>query len=135
MVDSVRQANGLVVLTKCDQLASDQKFSSSLATDIHCSAHSGAGLAELRQILRARFADGSVTGHRAVASTAARCRENLQAVVCGLERALEMAESGLHYELIAVEIRMAIDHLGQMVGAVYTEDMLDRIFSRFCIGK
>ena len=29
----------------------------------------------------------------------------------------------------------AIDFLGQMVGAVYTEDMLDRIFSRFCIGK
>ena len=29
----------------------------------------------------------------------------------------------------------ALEQLGEMVGAVYTEDLLDRIFSRFCIGK
>jgi tRNA modification GTPase len=38
-------------------------------------------------------------------------------------------------ELLAPELRGALDQLGEMVGAVYTEDLLDRIFSRFCIGK
>jgi tRNA modification GTPase len=38
-------------------------------------------------------------------------------------------------ELLALELRTALDELGAMVGAVYTEDLLDRIFSRFCIGK
>jgi tRNA modification GTPase len=38
-------------------------------------------------------------------------------------------------ELLAVELRGALDELGAMVGAVYTDDLLDRIFSRFCIGK
>jgi tRNA modification GTPase len=38
-------------------------------------------------------------------------------------------------ELLAVELRDAVDHLGRIVGAVYTDDILDRIFSRFCIGK
>ena len=32
-------------------------------------------------------------------------------------------------------MRMALDELGRVVGAVYTDDLLDRIFSRFCIGK
>ena len=38
-------------------------------------------------------------------------------------------------ELLALELRGALDQLGEMVGAVYTDDLLDRIFSRFCIGK
>ena len=38
-------------------------------------------------------------------------------------------------ELVAAEIRAALDELGRVVGSVYTEDLLDRIFSRFCIGK
>ena len=135
MVDSVRQANGLIVLTKCDQLPSHRKPDPSSHFDIQCSAHTGVGIEQLRRWLRARFTEGSVTGNLAVASTAARCRENVQAIVRGLEQALEMADPELHSELIAVEIRTAIDQLGQMVGAVYTEDMLDRIFSRFCIGK
>ena len=38
-------------------------------------------------------------------------------------------------ELTAAEIRIALVELGKVVGAVYTDDILDRIFSRFCIGK
>jgi tRNA modification GTPase len=34
-----------------------------------------------------------------------------------------------------LELRLALQELGAMVGAVYTDDLLDRIFSRFCIGK
>jgi tRNA modification GTPase len=38
-------------------------------------------------------------------------------------------------ELLALELRGALEQLGEMVGTVYTDDLLDRIFSRFCIGK
>jgi tRNA modification GTPase len=37
--------------------------------------------------------------------------------------------------LLALELRKTLDAIGEMVGAVYTNDLLDRIFSRFCIGK
>ena len=43
--------------------------------------------------------------------------------------------TGAGEELIAGEVRMALAELGRVVGAVYTDDILDRIFSRFCIGK
>ena len=46
---------------------------------------------------------------------------------------LVLAERGS--ELIAVELRTALNELGKVVGAVYTDDLLDRIFSTFCIGK
>ena len=38
-------------------------------------------------------------------------------------------------ELLALELRSALEDLGAMAGTVYTDDLLDRIFSRFCIGK
>jgi len=38
-------------------------------------------------------------------------------------------------EFIAAEIRMALEELGKVVGAIYSDDVLDCIFSRFCVGK
>ena len=38
-------------------------------------------------------------------------------------------------ELVAAEIRAALDALGELVGAICTDDVLDRVFSQFCIGK
>jgi tRNA modification GTPase len=38
-------------------------------------------------------------------------------------------------ELVASALRAALDQIGELAGAVYTNDLLDRIFSRFCIGK
>jgi tRNA modification GTPase len=37
--------------------------------------------------------------------------------------------------LVAVELRAALEEIGRVVGAVYTNDLLDRIFGTFCIGK
>lgn len=48
---------------------------------------------------------------------------------------MDVVSAGAGEELAAAEIRAALLELGTVSGAVYTEDVLDRIFSRFCIGK
>ena len=50
-------------------------------------------------------------------------------------KALLLARGQGSEELIAVETRQAIDELGKLVGAVVSEEILDRIFRRFCVGK
>jgi tRNA modification GTPase len=50
-----------------------------------------------------------------------------------LEEALEMTESGL--ELRAEELRLAGDALGRLTGKIDVEDLLDVVFSQFCVGK
>jgi tRNA modification GTPase len=52
-----------------------------------------------------------------------------------ITRAEEAVAAKAGEELVAAELRLALDELGRVVGAVYTDDVLDRIFSRFCIGK
>ena len=66
--------------------------------------------------------------------TASRCREGLRRAAESLAEARDTARGGGD-ELVAAELRVALVELGQIVGAIYTDDLLDRIFSRFCIGK
>jgi tRNA modification GTPase len=52
-----------------------------------------------------------------------------------LKYALKSLKSGKSEEFIAVDLRAAIDSIGEIVGLVTTEDILNNIFSKFCIGK
>ncbi len=70
-----------------------------------------------------------------VPGTAVRCRQSLILAAECLARARKLAGQGGGEELVAAEVRAALEELGKVAGAVYTEDVLDRIFSRFCIGK
>jgi tRNA modification GTPase len=49
--------------------------------------------------------------------------------------ASDLAENDGGDELIAAEIHTALHEIGKVVGAVSTDDILDRVFSSFCIGK
>jgi tRNA modification GTPase len=73
-------------------------------------------------------------GH-VVAATANRCRESVQSAESSLKRAAELVLARGGNELVAVELRGALDEIGSVVGAVYTDDLLDCIFGTFCIGK
>jgi tRNA modification GTPase len=98
------------------------------------SAETGAGLAALRRAiasaLRHQSADGDLP-----TSTAARCRDNLARAGGSLRAASETLLMGGGDELVAIDLRQSVDELGKVVGAVVTDDILDRIFRRFCIGK
>ena len=99
------------------------------------SAVTGEGLDALAARLRGTLAGLNLHGGDAVASTAQRAEEHLRAAQEALQAACELARTEESEELLAVEIRGALDALGCVAGSVYTEDLLDRIFSRFCIGK
>jgi tRNA modification GTPase len=96
------------------------------------SAVSGFGLGLLRSTLAERVA---VRSEPPLAPSLSRCRHHVAECLAGLRRAHALVLEQMPPELLALELRSALDQLGQMVGAVYTEDLLDRIFSRFCIGK
>jgi tRNA modification GTPase len=96
------------------------------------SAKTGAGVDSLRKLLMKRAADAT---RPSLAPSLARCRHHVDACLVHLRKAHSVVLFDEPAELLALEIRLALDHLGEMVGAVYTDDLLDRIFSRFCIGK
>ncbi len=94
------------------------------------------GLSELRDLLRSRLGTEQSGSGQWLGITAARCRETLESIEASLGRAIASANvREVGDELIAVDLRDALDHFGVILGVIYTDDILDRIFSKFCIGK
>jgi tRNA modification GTPase len=105
-------------------------------TTVFTSSHTGQGLDELCATLgRLLSRDESANRGQVVAATANRCRESIRLARESLGRATELVTRESGNELVAVELRAALEDIGRVVGAVYTNDLLDRIFGTFCIGK
>ncbi len=96
------------------------------------SVRSPDGLAPLLALLEERAASFA---RPALAPSQSRCRHHIDAAIADLRSAHKHAVFGDPPELLALALRESLDQIGEMAGTVYTNDLLDRIFSRFCIGK
>lgn len=98
------------------------------------SATSGAGLdgleRRLAQIVRQRL-----EADEAPLVTRARHRELVEEALAAVERGLEAARIGIGAELVSEDLRLAARALGRITGSIDAEDLLERIFSQFCVGK
>ncbi len=101
---------------------------------IEVSALTGEGLDELKQAVR-EAALGRGHESPAVLITNVRHRDALTKTDASLERAIACATHGEPLELTAFELREALSYVGEITGETCTEEILDEIFSRFCIGK
>jgi len=101
--------------------------------DLAVSARTGAGLPDLLSRIEEIAGRAMEAGGDAVL-TRERHRDVLTRVVDCLDRATLSGQTGA-IELLAEDLRLALRQLGRMTGAVDVEEVLDRIFSSFCIGK
>jgi tRNA modification GTPase len=98
------------------------------------SARSGVGFdaleRRLTQVVRERLET-----NEAPLVTRARHRELVEEALAAVERGLEAARIGIGAELVSEDLRLAARALGRITGSIDAEDLLDRIFSQFCVGK
>jgi tRNA modification GTPase len=120
----------LVVFTKCDAACQ----ASPPCDVVRTSAVSGLGLDRLRDALQQAIV-GARKSETSTSLSAERCAASLVGAAAALARSAAVNRAAAGEELIAAELRIALAELGRIVGAVYTDDLLERIFSRFCIGK
>jgi len=123
----------LLVWTKCD--SSERPAPYKVPRAVCTSSLTGLGLTELLERLASLAIEQSGASAESVSSTVVRCRESLRQAAAALKAARELALSKGGEELVALEVRSALEGLGSVAGAIYTDDVLDRVFSRFCIGK
>ncbi len=140
--DVVRQAMAkphIWVINKSDlpQRLSSETLShlNGRAPVVSLSAKMGLGLESLIHLI-----SEMALGEKAGASEArwllnARHQSALERAKGALAQATEAAQSKAFEECVALEIQSAISALGEIIGETTTEDLLDQIFSTFCIGK
>jgi len=101
--------------------------------DVQFSALNGAGEDALVQVLLERCGAGDAAG--IVLSLNTRQRDLASSAAAALERSHEVAQQQLPWDFWTIDLREAIRGLGEITGEELTEAVLERVFSRFCIGK
>jgi len=132
--------NVIVVVNKTDLISNQQQqqISRTQPEVIPVSALYGDNIDMLKQAIeQALHIESAVDTSGSAIALTARQRHALEEAEQCLQKALSILSDpeAILSELIALELRMALDHLGSISGEVVTEDVLGRIFHRFCVGK
>jgi tRNA modification GTPase len=132
----------IVVLNKLDLvIGSELPTSTQTPFGVQCpvvkvSALTHEGLDKLKIILgNAVSSRGLRTGDSSVVITSVRHKEALERALLSLELANGSIDRGQSPEFVSVDLRNALDFLGEIAGTVTSEEILNSIFQRFCIGK
>jgi tRNA modification GTPase len=105
------------------------------ARRVSISAKTGTGLDNLQEEIRAFLLSHKTEGSEDWMLTSERQYDAISKAVTALATACEGLDSQVPHEMILMDLYRALEALGELTGEVVTEDILDRIFSTFCIGK
>jgi len=129
-------ARCLLVVNKSDLTPVPLPESFSRIPHVFVSTHSGAGVDELQRRIVSFFApEARGDARESLLLSDRRHREALLRARAGVGRFLRALADGASPEFLAVELREALHGLGEITGETTPDEVLDRIFSRFCIGK
>jgi len=113
----------------------DLKETSDPVFDVKISALKGDGIRELFDLMKEKSLGSSAYTERSAIISSARHLNALKRARKALVDSVKSIEDGVSGEFIAVDLRSAMDTLGEIIGKVTTDDILENIFSEFCIGK
>ena len=128
----------LLVGNKVDAIDEERKQHLERVADekvVWISAAKQTGLEELKAALSARVRTDMAVQTGSAVVTNARHYEHLTGTDDALARATAGLDAGATPDWLAMDLRVALQHLGELTGQITTDDLLDSIFSKFCIGK
>jgi tRNA modification GTPase len=101
--------------------------------DVSCAT--GAGIEALKDRLKELVWAGEIRAEMLEVMINSRHQEALARARAATLRTIEALQADLTLELVAMDLRIATNAIGEVVGKTTTEDVLDAIFNQFCIGK
>lgn len=103
--------------------------------DLSISATNGTAIDELKQRMKVAVLQNRDIDTSGLLVTSSRHRDALEKTRTHITDALRAIDQGISGDFISIDLRGALHELGTITGEITTEDLLDSIFSRFCIGK
>jgi len=137
VAEAIQHSRVIIVLNKAD-LATELQLPSSLCSYpvVTISTKSLAGIDQLKSGIALMFLHGKIADSRElILLSRARHRDALLRVQSLLRDFIRQSGLSMSDELLALDLREALDVLGQITGETTPDDILDLVFSQFCIGK
>ncbi len=143
----VLQTKKVIVILNKEDLASlekkkavsEQLLSQGLLPE-HCqvigtSLKEQLGVADIKEAVKKLFFQGKLENNSEILITAERHAHLMQQSMESLQSALDALQMGMPLDMISIDIRNTAEYLGEIMGTSISEDLVDRIFSTFCLGK
>ncbi|WP_293931193.1 tRNA uridine-5-carboxymethylaminomethyl(34) synthesis GTPase MnmE [Sphingobacterium sp. UBA6645] len=124
----------VTIINKSDLLSEDQRAEYAVLNPIYISAKQQQGIEGLKDELLNQVNLSQINTDDTIV-TNIRHLEALQHTREALEKVLFGIDNPITSDFLAMDIRQALHHLGEITGTVTTDDLLENIFSKFCIGK
>jgi tRNA modification GTPase len=144
LTDADRAIAGLIVdkpaisvLNKVDLLDSAPDATCALAEGAYValSALTGEGLEDLEEAIVETVLSGQASASTAPVVTSTRHKQSLEEALDHVDAARTASQAGLFADLVSIDLVAAINALGEITGQTASDDLIEAIFSRFCIGK
>jgi tRNA modification GTPase len=105
------------------------------APRVQVSALTGEGLDDLKTMILHQVLGGEVMASDGILVTSARHKDALARAQGHVQKAAKTFHDGLPADFVTIDLRAALDSLGEVTGQTVTADLLDSVFANFCIGK
>lgn len=135
ILGQIDMSRALLVINKTD-LGKNRVFSIPDGIPVvEVSALTGEGLERLEDKIVEIAAGGAITSSESVIVSSARQEDALRRAREHMAEFMSSVREGLPADLLSIDVRNSWEALGEITGSTVTEDLLDRIFKDFCIGK
>lgn len=138
IIDKIRDKNVIVIINKSDlEIKVDKEvIKKYLDKDIiQLSAMTGDGSEELYDMLNKMFFEGNLSYNDQLYITNARHKNELVYTKNALDKVIESIDIGMEEDFFSIDLMDAYEHLGLIIGETARDDLADKIFKDFCMGK
>ena len=135
LLDLVKDKNYIIFINKNDLPAKIDLLASKYTNVVYGNTLTTAGIKELREMITTLFNLEKISTNDATYITNARHKALIEVALNYLNSALENIDNSYSVDMIELDIRACWDILGEIIGATYKDELLDELFSNFCLGK
>lgn len=135
----IKDKNAIILLNKIDvgdkHLENAEELQNTKKTVVKISAKEGNGVEKLYQEIEEMFQIKELNTGEETIITNIRHKNQIELAIQYLEEAKSAVENNLPIDMIAISIKQTLEELGKITGDNVPEDIINEIFSKFCLGK
>ena len=135
LLDLVKDKNYIIFINKNDLPAKIDLLASKYTNVVYGNTLTTAGIKELKEMITTLFNLEKISTNDATYITNARHKALIEVALNYLNSALENIDNSYSVDMLEIDIRACWDTLGEIIGSTYKDELLDELFSNFCLGK
>ena len=135
LLDLVKDKNYIIFVNKNDLPANIDLQVGQYTNVVYGNTLTTAGIKELKEMITTLFNLEKINTNNPTYITNARHKALIEVALNYLNSALENIDNDYSVDMLEIDIRACWDTLGEIIGATYKDELLDELFSNFCLGK